>query len=293
MSASAKLAVGLVGAGPWANFVHAPMLANGAKTALAGVWARRPEAATQLATKYGAPAFTDYDDLLAHCDAVAFCVPPDVQAAMACTAARAAKAVLLEKPIGLDLDEAVHLVDVIESTGVVSQVMLSWRYSAAFRSFLADVHASMPIGGRGRFLSGALLGGPFATPWRLDHGALLDLGPHVLDGLDAALGRIVRVRAHGHPKNWIGLLVEHESGLASEASLCASTAVDPFHAGLEVYTREGAITFDAATGIGVDAFTVAAEEFADAVRTSTPHPLDAGRALHLQRLLAQALTDLR
>ncbi|MDQ1396460.1 MAG: hypothetical protein QOG64_1719, partial [Acidimicrobiaceae bacterium] len=39
------LAVGLVGAGPWATMVHAPVLSAGPETLLAGVWARRPEAA--------------------------------------------------------------------------------------------------------------------------------------------------------------------------------------------------------------------------------------------------------
>ncbi|GIH71083.1 hypothetical protein [Sphaerimonospora thailandensis] len=41
--------VGLVGAGPWAGTVHAPMLAAGPYTRLAGVWARRPQAAVELA----------------------------------------------------------------------------------------------------------------------------------------------------------------------------------------------------------------------------------------------------
>ena len=40
------VAVGLIGAGPWARMAHAPMLAKSPHTRLAGVWARRPEAAT-------------------------------------------------------------------------------------------------------------------------------------------------------------------------------------------------------------------------------------------------------
>ena len=42
---SDRVAVGLVGAGGWADLVHAPTLAAGPQTRLAGVWARRPEAA--------------------------------------------------------------------------------------------------------------------------------------------------------------------------------------------------------------------------------------------------------
>ncbi|MBV9935452.1 MAG: Gfo/Idh/MocA family oxidoreductase, partial [Actinobacteria bacterium] len=92
------LDVGLVGAGPWAQFVHGPMLAAGPETRLAGVWARRPEAADELAVRFGSQAFATYDDLLDGCDAVAFAVPPMVQAELAVTAAQAGKALLLEKP---------------------------------------------------------------------------------------------------------------------------------------------------------------------------------------------------
>src|SRR5690606_24187086 len=43
------LTVGLVGAGPWASMFHAPAIAGGPETRLAAVWARRPEAAGELA----------------------------------------------------------------------------------------------------------------------------------------------------------------------------------------------------------------------------------------------------
>mgnify|MGYP002336185102 CR=1 FL=1 len=133
---SEALRVGLVGAGPWAGMVHAPVLAAGPETALAGVWARRPEAAAELAGRYGAPVFEQPDDLYAACDAVAFAVPPDVQATMAIDAARAGKHLLLEKPIAADLDAAIRLAEAVDAAGVASMVVLSWRYSQAVRDFL-------------------------------------------------------------------------------------------------------------------------------------------------------------
>jgi predicted dehydrogenase len=287
------VAVGLVGAGPWARMVHAPLLANHPRTTLAGVWARRPEAAAEVAAPHGAPAFERYDELLERCDAVAFAVPPDVQAEHAAPAARAGKALLLEKPIGLDLDQAQRLVDVVDEAGVLSMLFLTWRYAAATRAFLDEVAAAEPIGGRGRFISGGLLAGPFTTPWRLCHGALLDVGPHIIDVLDAALGPVVGIRAHGDPLRWVGLLLDHENGLASEVSLSSHTAVLPPRNGVEIYTAAGPIDLDAASSVTPDTFVTIAGELAETVTTGTPHPLDIHRGLHLQRLLDAAAADIR
>ena len=51
-----RLKVGVVGAGPWATLVHAPMIAASEQTELSGVWARRPEAASNLAGAHGTTA---------------------------------------------------------------------------------------------------------------------------------------------------------------------------------------------------------------------------------------------
>ena len=55
---------------------HAPMLAGASGLDLSVVWARRPEAATALAERFGAEAVGSFDELLERCDAVAFAVPP-------------------------------------------------------------------------------------------------------------------------------------------------------------------------------------------------------------------------
>jgi predicted dehydrogenase len=47
------LGVGLVGTGPWAEMAHAPILTGGPETELVGIWGRRPEAAAELAAKFG------------------------------------------------------------------------------------------------------------------------------------------------------------------------------------------------------------------------------------------------
>lgn len=82
------VAVGLVGAGPWARAMHARVLAAGPETRLSAVWARRPEAAEQTAAPYGAHVATEFEELLDRCEAVAFAVPPAVQAELAPLAAK-------------------------------------------------------------------------------------------------------------------------------------------------------------------------------------------------------------
>ena len=282
------VSVGLVGAGPWAAMVHAPVLAAGPGTRLAGVWARRPEAAQELARRHGTAAVADLDELFERCEAVAFSVPPDVQADLACRAAAAGRHLLLEKPIGGSLEAAEALTEAIDRAGVRSMVLLSWRYAPAVRSFLDGLAGLELLGGRGVFVTAGLLGGPFATPWRLERGPLLDLGPHVIDLLDAALGPVAGVEARGEVLGWVGLLLEHRSGAVSEVSLCATTPVDRSVAGVEVYGRRGHRGIDAVAAVGPETFSTVARELEEMVRTGVPHHLDAARGLHLQRVLHDA-----
>lgn len=282
------VAVGVVGAGPWASMVHAPVLASSHHTTLAGVWARRPEAAAELAAKHGVATFDDVDALFDACDAVAFAVPPDVQAELAVRAARAGKHLLLEKPVALDLAAAEALAAAVDDAGVGSMVVLSWRYAESVRAFVDAAQTFDALGGRGIFVSGALLGGMFATPWRLERGPLLDLGPHVVDLLDASLGPVTSVRANGDLLGWVALAMEHESGAVSTASMCASSALQPSRSGVELYGTTGVLEIDCATAVGPAAFATLAEELATMVRTGGRHPLDVHHGLRLQRVLCDA-----
>jgi predicted dehydrogenase len=284
--------VGVVGAGPWASLVHVPVLAHSPDTELVGLWARRADAATELATKHGVPAYDDVDALIDACDAVAFAVPPDVQATLATRAATAGKHLLLEKPIALGVPEAEALCDAIDAAGVRSMVVLSNRYADAVRSFLASVSSFGAIGGRGIFVSGALLGGMFATPWRLAKGPLLDLGPHMVDLLDAALGRVVAVRASGNLLTWVDLQLEHDSGVTSSVALCASSAVQPGRCAVELYSRAGVLELDLNGATGPAAFATLASELAHMVTSGEPHGLDARHGLHLQRIICDAEAQL-
>jgi len=84
----ATMRFGLVGTGPWATMAHGPGLVAAPGAELVGVWGRSPDKTQELAHALGTTAYGSYDDLLAAVDAVAFAVPPAVQARLAVEAAR-------------------------------------------------------------------------------------------------------------------------------------------------------------------------------------------------------------
>ncbi|MCA1217352.1 Gfo/Idh/MocA family protein [Streptomyces sp. 8L] len=281
--------MGLAGAGPWARTMHARMLAAGPETRLSAVWARRPEAAAETAAPYGAPVAASFEELLDRSEAVAFALPPAVQANLALRAVRAGKAVLLEKPLAADLDAAIRLADAVAEQGVVSQLVLTKRYHPATRAFLREAADLEITGARSRYLHGAFLGGEFATSWRLEQGALPDLGPHLLDLLDAAVGPIASVRSAGDPRRWIELTCEHENGAVSQASLSGAVGLARATTRVELYgPGSEALVYDTAELDHDECWPVLRREFAAAVRSGVPTSLDAARGLRLQRLIAQA-----
>ncbi len=288
-----SVAIGLVGAGQRASGVHAPSLAAAPGVRFAGIWARSSAAAQSLAGRFGVPAYERYADLLDHCDGVSFAVPPLVQVDLASAAAMRRKAVLLEKPIAGDLTGAEELSNAVLSSGVISQVALTWRYTSAVRRFLTvSVPRTRPQGGNGRIITDTFTAGPPAAGWRLERGVLLDQGPDLVDLLDAALGHIVGVRAHGDPLGWVGLLLEHEGGRFSEASICATAKDGTNRAEVEVFGPGGAAAVDCAAAVGPDTFATMVAEFSAAIEHGTPHHLDARRGLRLQQILDNAETDL-
>jgi predicted dehydrogenase len=296
---SERLRMGLVGAGPWGHLFTGPMLAASPDVDFVGVWARRPEAAGELAATHEVEAYTDLDALFEACDAVTFSLPPDVQAELAGRAARAGKAVLLDKPVGLNTVQAEELASAIDAAGVISQVIFTNRYYDSMRTFLEEARMFDSYGGRASFFgNGCVPGSYFATPWRLQQGGLLDLGPHVLDGLDAALGTIVGITARGDAQKIVLLECEHENGRVSQAALSATSNQNGGLA-VEVHGLDGNRRFDAAAftqeQMVVEVRTAQRRivaEFAEAVRTATPHPLDIHRGLHLQRLIDTAAAQL-
>jgi predicted dehydrogenase len=284
------LRTGLVGAGPWATLVHAPLLAGGPGTSLAAVWARREEAAAELAGRYDAVVAGSFEELLDLCDAVAFAVPPDVQAALAPRAAAAGKHLLLEKPLALNLPDAERLAAAVEEAGVSTLLFLTNRFTAEVRDFLGRVAETEPQGTQISFVGGGSRPGEFfATPWRIARGALLDLGPHVLDLLDATLGPVAEVTAVGDPTRMVALTTHHASGRVGQAMLSITAEGADGALVCKVHTDAGPLVFDSSTVVdSTGFFQTLAAELAETVASGRPHPIDVRRGLMLQRLVDRA-----
>ena len=82
-----------------------------------------------------------------------------MQAELAVRAADAGRALLLEKPLGLDLASARQSPTRSRRHGVVSQLVLSKRYHPATREFLRRARQLKVTGARSCYLHGAFLGG--------------------------------------------------------------------------------------------------------------------------------------
>ena len=275
------------------------MLAGGPETTLAGVWARRPEAARELAGAYGSRAVSSLEELFEGCEAVAFAVPPDVQAELGVVAARAGKHLLLDKPVALTVGAAEALAAAVGEAGVVSQMVLTNRYGPHGRAFLAEAEGFEVVGARCASLSGALLAdSPFATLWRRRHGALLDVGPHLFDLLEGAVGPIEELSGRGDPLRWVSLTCRHAGGEVSEVSMSLTLPLAETVFECNLYGPSGALGYRRPAGrAAAEAELEAAgatlrREFAAAVTSGNPPAFDVRRGLRLQRLIDAAARSL-
>lgn len=288
------LRMGLVGAGPWAHKVHGPGIVGHPRTELVATWARRVEAAAEVAALGGATAFDDFDEFLRHVDAVAFAVPPAVQAPLATKAAEAGKHLVLEKPVAPSAEEAEKLVGAVEQAGVTSIMMLTFRYDAGTRQWLDEVHRTAEWdGGLARWFSGTLLDAKYErSQWRHDGGALADIGPHVFDLLDAALGPVISVEQARLDRTVWHVMLGHENGRVSTATLSMHTPTYPAVTDFAVHGPHGFLAFDA-SGDAAARYAVLLDDFVRLVGDNTAeHPLDVRRGLHLQRLLGRVTDQL-
>jgi hypothetical protein len=215
---------GLVGAGPWATVMHAPLLAGGPGTSLEAVWARREDAATELARQYGASVAGSFDELLERCDAVAFAVPPDVQAALAPRAAAAGKHLLLEKPLAFSLADAERLAEAVDEAGVRTLLFLTNRFTAEGREFVRRVGRPMPQAAR----PGPSAGAPSRIVLRDAVAGRARRPPRPRAARARPAGHrarpVAEITAAGDPTRVVALTTRHESGVLGQALLSITTA---------------------------------------------------------------------
>jgi predicted dehydrogenase len=294
---------GLVGTGYWARVTHATAISSTPGVALSAVWGRDQQAVTELAREHAATAFSGadaIDDFLDAVDAVAFSVPPHVQAPIAVRAARAGKHLLLEKPLALSVADADAVAEAVDAAAVASLVFFTLRFSGEIRAWLTDSGARGGwagqgwSGGHGEWLGAALSPeSPFNTPWRNVHGGLWDLGPHVLSLLWASLGPVTRVSATGGAADLTHLVLTHESGATSTATVTLGAPPAAAAMNLYVWGEAGRSIMPTAPGDPVECLRTALTELlALAESGQLRHPCDVRLGRDIVHVLASAQAQL-
>jgi predicted dehydrogenase len=284
--------IGLLGTGPWAARTHAPALAAHDGVEFVGVWGRRAEAAAELAGAHGTTAYDDVDALFAACDAVAFALPPDVQAPLAVRAAAAGCHLLLDKPVATTPAAAREVAEAAEKAGVASVVFCTLRFAEPTARWIDEQAAA-----GGWFLGEAhWLGSLYAagstsayadSPWRREKGGLWDVGPHVLSVYLPVLGDVTEVTAVRGPADTRHLVLRHASGASSTATLTLSAPPEAAEAALTLYGERGRAAMPAWDGAS-GAFGGAVDALVESARTGVPHACDARFGARLTEILTRA-----
>jgi predicted dehydrogenase len=263
------LRFGLIGTGYWADVAHAAGIEAHPQAELAGVWGRDPAKAAALAERHGARAFADVDELFDAVDAVAFSVPPDVQAELAPRAAAAGKALLLEKPLALTVEDAERIVEAVHAP---SLVFFTFRLDPALAGWYADEVDGRPWDGASvLYLQSIFEAG---NPW--------DVGPHAVAALLPALGPVEEVEAVRGPRDEVHLALRHASGAASSVSVSLTAP-----AGVNEVAFWGADGIVRRPGDGTADVPAAYAAAIDALLTGDSS-LDARFGLEVVRVLAAA-----
>jgi predicted dehydrogenase len=198
---SDTVGIGFLGAGSIADY-HLAGLAAAGGNAVRVIAARTTERAAAVAKRHGIPeVVTDWRAVLDRrdVDAVVIATPDDTHCEIACAAAAAGKAVLLQKPMARSVAEGVRVIRAARGAGVFLQASFMHRYFeevVRVRELLADSRAGPVLSVRMRNATP----GPDWNDWfffkaKVGGGVVMQLGVHGIDVLRHILGDIATVSA--------------------------------------------------------------------------------------------------
>jgi predicted dehydrogenase len=200
------IGIGIIGTGFGLN-VHLPALGEHPQAKAVALWHRDEHKAKTLAAKHDINLGTaNLDQLLdlPELTAVAISTPPHLHYAQAKAAIIAGKHVFLEKPITLDLAQAIELYQLARSHGVVVATDFEFRFVPQWRYFhdlLSTAQINETIGGKRSIMINWLVQGR-ANPNRVWNwysqkacggGALGAIGSHSFDYVRWLFGDVTRL----------------------------------------------------------------------------------------------------
>ncbi|MBI1735336.1 MAG: Gfo/Idh/MocA family oxidoreductase [Candidatus Rokubacteria bacterium] len=196
--------VGVIGLGY--GRAHIPgFQANGCR--VVAVCQRNEAAARTIADRYGVPGvYARWEDLLAEAkpEIVVIATPPHLHEAIAARAFAQGAHVLCEKPVAMTRAEARRMVEAAARAGRVAMTGFNWRFPPAMTRLNAMVREGAV--GRvfhvsARWFGGRMADETFTPTWRMDraiagHGAMGDMGVHLVDLIRWNFGEFRRLVAH-------------------------------------------------------------------------------------------------
>lgn len=172
---------------------------------LVGVYDQAQEAAERTAEKYETRCYRSFEEVMSdpNVDVVCICTPSFLHASMACEAVKAKKAVLVEKPLALTLEDCDRLIELANQEDVLVGVVSQLRFSPA----IGKVKRALDEGILGRLTRADLYmkyyrsqeyydrGGWRGTVEKDGGGALMNQGIHGVDLLRYLAGPMKSIYA--------------------------------------------------------------------------------------------------
>ena len=216
------LKVGIVGSG-FMGQTHADAYAKTEGVEIAGFVDLAKERREELAHKYKASAFDTLDQLLdaADPDIIDICLPTNLNAAFVEGAAKAGKAILVEKPIALNLEDADRIISVARENKVkimVAHVLRFWPRYVHIRELIL----SKEIGDVISVDAVRVCTTPEFTDWyrmrEVGGGAVINLLIHDLDFCNWLFGSPQQVYAAGTKSSYgslddVACVISYEGGI--------------------------------------------------------------------------------
>jgi len=191
-----KVRVGFIGVGGIAA-VHLKNISKNDQAEIVAVCDIVQENAMRVGVEYGATSYTDANEMLEKekLDALFLCVPPFAHGDIEEKAVQLGIHILVEKPVGLDMETVQNKYEVIKKSGVICATGYCLRYLdtvAKAKEYLQDKEVAMI---RGHYLTSFV-----QTPWYREieksGGQLVEQATHTLDLIRYLGGEMDKVYAN-------------------------------------------------------------------------------------------------
>jgi predicted dehydrogenase len=260
------LRIGVLGAGPIAQFAHFEACRKASNAELYAICDLASDLLEQVAAEHRPQrTFGSYDEMLADpdVDAVIVAIADQFHVEAALQALAAGKDVLVEKPMGVTVEECERLCAAVEASGRTLQVgtmrrfdpalqyaerfvreelgavvaLKAWYCDSAYRYTMTDALQPIP---RSSTHARRPPGNPKAD---LERYAMLGHGSHLIDLALWLAGDIASVSAQlvhrGGLRSWF-VACEFASGAAGHLDLTMGVQMD-WHEGLQLYGEHGSV----------------------------------------------------